>query len=106
MEIDINGLKWKICEDNQLTIKSISDNPNSDNYYFGLCDYTELIIHIDCAQKTEVKAQTLRHELTHAFIFSHGFGDIENFNVETICNFIASYGKQINDIVEDFMKND
>lgn len=39
--------------------------------------------------------RTIRHELTHAFIFSTQCEVPEAFNEEQICEFVAIYGKEI-----------
>ena len=47
------------------------------------------------------KRKVLAHELTHAFVEAYGFFQ-ESFDEEQLCEFIANYSKEINEICDHY----
>lgn len=71
---------------------------------FGLCMFPQqkIILHKDL--KREMKESVLRHELTHAFIFSRGFDSEDKMTREQVCDFVAGVSKRIENIVHLYFK--
>lgn len=58
----------------------------------GLCEKDKARILITKNQPNLLS--TIKHELTHAYIFAYGFDQVE-FDEEVICDFIETYGEKI-----------
>ena len=104
MKTTINGLEWEmtqVCaEDSRLRLS------NGDLCIGTTREYT-LCIAIDKDLPKDVFLQTVRHELTHAFLISTQLVDKkENFTDEEICEFVAKYGAQIEEISQRFMREE
>lgn len=92
----INNLDYTIEEVDEI------NKDNDNNQYLGLIDYVKQKILIVKNLSKEQKKNTLKHELTHAFIWAYGFANLETFNVETICDFVGIYGEQIVSIANEY----
>ena len=88
--IRIHDLKWDICFVDQ-------DDPRmqgSDGEYFGLTVYAQCTILIRTDLPDLLMKRTLRHELTHAVLFSYGL-DGDSMKEEDICCFAEAYMAEI-----------
>ena len=47
-------------------------------------------------------SKTLKHELTHCYIWNYGLYNVSNFNEEMVCDLVSSINDFINDIVVKF----
>ena len=63
---------------------------------FGLTFYKEHKIWIAKELCLDEKIRTLKHELTHCYIWEHGFYNVDFNNEEMICDFVASIYNFIN----------
>lgn len=101
MKIDINGIQWSIIEalptDTRLLI--------NDKLCFGICEYAPKNIIIDKTLKKDVKKQTLRHELTHAFINGFFIDKKETYSEEELAEFVALYSAKICEITDKYISN-
>ena len=52
----------------------------------------------------EQQIKTLKHELTHCFIWSYGMYNVESYNEEFICDLVAASNDFINEVVEKYIK--
>lgn len=107
MKFIINENKWKI---KQVTKQNLLDKYNSENeekstYVFGLTQYSKHEIWINKDMCMEQQINTLKHELTHCYIWSYGLYNIPNYTEEMVCDLVSSINNFINKIVEDFIKN-
>ena len=104
MKTTINGLEWEMvrvpCEDCGLRAKDGTMCVGTTRMY-------GLRIVIDRDLPRSLCLQTVRHELTHAFLMSTQLEDkSENFTDEEICEFVAKYGAQIEEISQGFMREE
>ena len=93
VSIEICDLDWKVILCN-------SDDPkltcNEDNVC-GRCYKVQKLILINDSLSDDLLLRTLTHEITHAFIWSYGFEDV-NFEEEVVCNFIETYATEITEM--------
>ena len=47
---------------------------------------------------------TLKHELTHCYIWAHGMYNVTEFNEEFICDLVSASNDFINEVVEKYKK--
>lgn len=100
MRIKINELNW--------TFETVEENDErlliDNDEVFGITHFKTLeIFVVKNVLNDEVFKRTIRHELTHAYLYSYGFiGSC--MDEEYICNFMEIYGEKIveqtNDIYE------
>lgn len=84
MIITINNFNW-----------NVSFVQSFDKEKFGTTRHlTQEIQVLDSLSREETR-RTLIHELTHAFINSHGFGQIDEWDTEVVCDFISTYADSI-----------
>jgi len=77
--IKINGLVWNIQIDNNMSLD-----------YFGNVDYFEQTININQKIKgNENIKRTIIHEVIHAYLYSYGFTNKDNFELEQMIEFIS-----------------
>ena len=67
----------------------------------GLTFYKEHKIWIARNLCKDEKIRTLKHELTHCYIWENGFYNVDFNNEELVCDFVAS----IHDFIEGVLKN-
>lgn len=106
MEFEINGDTWQIEYKNKDDlIKMYEEQYDEKAYYvFGVTLKAKHKIYIN---EDVIKAQqikTLKHELTHCYIWEYGLYNVPNFNEEMVCDLVSSINDFINNIVERFKK--
>lgn len=91
MNIEINGLEWKIEEvssdDRRLLV--------NDARCAGVTDYILKIVYIDSSLSQPYKRRVLRHELGHVYIDSYLIEKKDLYSEEELVEFLALYGVQI-----------
>lgn len=95
----INNVYYEVIE------CSNNDTALSDSFLLGRTYYFDRKIYINKDLESDKKEETLRHELTHAFIHeTQIINQEENFNYteEMVCEFVAKYGKQIDSICRTY----
>lgn len=106
MKVKINNLEYVIVEesdgDNVFNDKEIDGKPHQMR--LGLTCYVEQKIYIYQHMTRSRKRETLAHELTHAFVEAYGFYNSE-FSEEQLCEFMAKYSKDINDICDQYFES-
>ena len=96
----INNHKWKIKLKHRETMLEIYKQIDKDAYdCFGLTLRQFNMIYINDGLCEEEKIKTLKHELTHCYIWEMGFYYVD-FDEETICEFVASINDFINEIID------
>ena len=66
----------------------------------GLTFYKDHKIWIAEDLHEDEKIRTLRHELTHCYIWENGFYNVDFNNEELICDFVASISGFISEVIE------
>jgi len=104
MKFEINEDIWEIeYMDKDALIKMYEEQYDEKAYFvFGVTQKAQHKIYIN---KDVVKSQqinTLKHELTHCYIWEYGLYNVPNFNEEMVCDLVASINSFINDIVKRF----
>lgn len=99
MQININGLNWTIEEVETRSAELIVNG----NQCFGVCQYLNQRILLDITLKNDKKLQTLKHELTHAFLYCHLINMKESYTEEEVCEFVAMYSQAINEIAQTYI---
>lgn len=92
--IVINGIRWNLLAVDPSN--SILQMPNG-NQAFGCCDNFTHIIYIGKGLSKKNLKKVIRHEITHAFLYSHNIL-LSSKEEETVVEVITNYGPQINKI--------
>ena len=106
MEFVINKDKWRIEEKTKqemVDLYSIQKLPDEQVFYvFGLTDKAHHIIYINNDMTEAQRIKTLKHELTHCYIWEHGLFEVPHFTEEMACDLVASINDFINEVVEKY----
>lgn len=90
----INDINWTVHTE------------DTGNTNIGLTDYRSLDIAVEASLPYEVMYRTLKHELTHAIIYSYGLDQIGKFNQEVVCDFMANYSDMLNRLTQDVLRTE
>ncbi len=89
-DIMINDLNWTVrflpYGDEALV--------SGDDECYGLTEFSKLTINVCDQLPPQLIERTLRHELTHAYLFSNGI-DGDGMDEEAVCNFVEAFGLDI-----------
>lgn len=97
MKFKINNTEWTIEEKDEATI----NNEVKGEGTLGLTIYKTQKIMLLKDQANIIK--TLKHELTHVWLYEYGHNQSEKeFNNENVCEIVASSNDFINEIVEQY----
>ncbi len=100
----INGNTWEVLTISNAEIDNIECN-NGENFIHGTTRYGLNKIFIN--KETPEPLRTLKHELMHVWLYEYGHrADEKQFNEEDICEIVASSNDFINQIVEQFKRED
>lgn len=105
MDIIVNNNKWKIKQIKTFDLLQIyKETYKNDDVVFayGLCKYPEHIIYINMEMCKEQQIKTLKHELTHCYIWEYGLFNVPSFTDEMVCDLVASSNNFINKIVKKY----
>ena len=106
MNVNIGKMVITIEELETEALQKKGNKLDDSSEYLGLFDCREQTIYLDSTLLPIQKRRTLRHELVHAFIFSYGFMNrAQGMDEEGICEFIAVYGSDIEDIVREYFNH-
>lgn len=97
----INNHKWLIEEKPGEELLEIYNKRTGNNSYMcnGLTFYKEHKIWIAKELCEDEKTRTLKHELTHCYIWEMGFYNVEFNYEEVICDFVATIHDFINEVI-------
>ena len=106
MEFKINNDKWTIEEKEKNELKELYEKEMEEKAYFvfGCTQKSQHIIYINKDMCKEQKVKTLKHELTHCYIWEYGLYNVMDINEEVICDIVASSNDFINDIVNKYFE--
>ena len=103
MKFKINGNTWEILTISNTEIDNIEGN-NGENFIHGTTRYGLNKIFIN--EDTPEQVRTLKHELVHVWLYEYGHRpDEKRYNEEDICEIVASSNDFINEIVEQYERN-
>lgn len=108
MKFKINYDEWEIKEKDKNELKELYENDMQEKayYVFGVTVKSEHIIYINKDMCEEQKIRTLKHELTHCYIWEYGLYNVMDINEEVICDIVASSNDFINEVVEQYKNKD
>lgn len=106
MVFEIDNDTWSIeIKDKQTMLSKLNeDRPEEDRYTyaFGVCIYPKHEIWINEDACKEQQIRTLRHELTHCFLWYSGCYNAPSYTEEMVCDIVANSYNFINDIINKF----
>jgi Zn-dependent peptidase ImmA (M78 family) len=103
MKFEINGDIWTILEmTNEELLNKYGEE--DDTFLYGFCEYPTNTIYLVKEQSIQQKKNTLKHELTHCWLFESGYGFRDNYSKEEVCNISACSNHFINTIVKQYNK--
>lgn len=95
MKIKCNNVRYEIIEKEQL------DNKED----VGYTDYQNRQIILKKLDK-DFMVKTLKHELTHVWLYEYGHNqDEKEFNNEDVCEIVASSNDFINEAIEQYIQH-
>ena len=105
MKFKINNNNWEIKEKDKQTLldKYNSNHEDSALFVFGMCIYSEHEIWINKDMCKEQKIRTLKHELTHCYMWSYGLYNVPHFTEEMACDLVESINDFINEVVKEYV---
>ncbi len=99
MKFKINGTEWII----KIVDEATMNNEMKNNGYLGSTTYKTQEILLLENQANILK--TLKHELTHVWLWEYGHNQHEKeFNFEDICEIVAGSNNFVNEIVDKIKK--
>jgi hypothetical protein len=104
MKFIINNDNWEIKELNKDKMRELWNKiTGEDTCVFGLTVKTSQIIYICSDICEQQKIKTLKHELTHCYIWEYGlyYADMDE---EMVCEIVAKSNDFINEIVKLYIK--
>ena len=105
MKFTINSDEWiiKLVSKNTILEKYKTEFEETP-YCFGLTLYPIHEIWLNKEMCEEQLIKTLKHELTHCYIWEFGFSQLPNFTEEIVCDLVMSSNDFINNIISNFRK--
>lgn len=105
MDFTINGRHWCIKElEQDKILKLYQAEYDNATYCFGMTKYPQQTIYINKDMCSEVKKQTLYHELMHCYLFSY-LHEASEFGLEAVCDISANSHNIIHEIATEYFKN-
>ena len=106
MKFTINNDEWQIEEKSKDELKELYEKETQEKTYFvfGVTIKSAHIIYINKDMCESQKIKTLKHELTHCYIWEFGLYNVIDINEEVICDIVASSNDFINEIIEQYKK--
>lgn len=102
MKFKINNDHWEIKEIDKDKMRELWKKiTDEDTCVFGLTIKTSQIIFLNSDICKEQRIKTLKHELTHCYIWEYGLY-YTNADEETICEIVAKSNDFINEIVNKY----
>lgn len=106
MEFKINGDKWTIQSKSKEEMKEMYEAekyPDEEVFFvFGVTNKAMHCIYINKDMHPEQQIKTLKHELTHCFIWNYALFNVPHYTEEMVCDLVASSNDFINEIVEKY----
>lgn len=105
MEFKINNRTWRIEEKSKQELINMYNEQYEEAAYFvfGLTLRPKHLIYINKEMCKDQKIKTLKHELTHCYIWEYGLYNVPNFNEEMVCDLVSSSNDFINEVVNQYL---
>lgn len=102
----VNKSTWRIYEYDAETVKKEYNARHDDDcyYLFGITRYPEHEIWLNKDVCMDQKIRTLKHELTHCYIWSYGLYYVPHYTEEMVCDLVSSINDFINTIVDIYLR--
>jgi len=104
LEFEINNDKWLIEEKSKEELKELYKEDEEVYFVFGVTIKPQHVIYINKDMCEEQKIKTLKHELTHCYIWEYGLYNVVDVNEEIICDLVACSNDFINKIIKQYKK--
>ena len=103
-DFNINNSTWKVIEKEkkELLDKYNKEHEDEATFVFGLTSYSNHEIWINEEMCIEQKINTLKHELTHCYIWSYGLYNAPHYTDEMVCDIVSSINDFINEVVTKY----
>jgi Zn-dependent peptidase ImmA (M78 family) len=72
--------------------------------YIGIAYHETGHICISNRMKPALMRRTVAHEITHAYMYAHGFSDIKDFKDEDVCEILTAFAEAIFRDTDEVMK--
>lgn len=107
MKFEINKDLWEIEEIKADQLKEMYEKQMEEKayYVFGVTQKSEHKIYINKDLCETQKIKTLKHELTHCYIWEYGLYNVMDINEEVICDIVACSNDFINEVVEQYIQD-
>ena len=113
LKIKILGQVWAIFEEPSYVVqdryKALCTEQNipwdENSYILGFTDKTRREIYLNGQPCLEEKRKTLKHELTHCFLWVTG-GNYNEYSEEAVCDIVAACSEFIEDTIEFYFDID
>lgn len=104
MKFKINNDEWTIEEMDGDKLKEMYEKNTEEKTYFtfGVTIKSKHLIYINKDMCKQQKIKTLKHELTHCYIWEYGLYNVMDVNEEVICDLVACSNDFINEVVENY----
>ncbi len=105
MKFEINKTEWEIIEvDKEKLLEEYKKSVNEEACFaFGLTIFPTHQIWINKDMCFDQQVRTLKHELTHVFIYSYGMFNVPHYTEEMVCDLVASINSFINDVIKEYV---
>lgn len=88
----------------ELLDKYNSGHDQKAYFTFGVTLFPEHEIWVNQDMCVDQQIKTLKHELTHCYIWCYGMYNITEYNEEFICDLVSASNDFINEVVEKYKK--
>ena len=97
MNFTMNGIEWNVYK-----VPAYSDllRRSDNSYTVGMCDFPKRCIFLCDKLKGRFLRKVFIHEVCHSAVFSYEI-EIDIMQEEFLCDFIATYGDEIFDVVDN-----
>ena len=103
MEFRINNDEWVIKQQDKQTLIDKYNSENEEcNFVFGVTLYAKHEIWINREMCFDQQIKTLKHELTHCYIWNYGLYNVPHYNEEMVCDLVSSINDFINEVVNEY----
>lgn len=107
MKFEINKDLWEIEEIKADQLKEMYEKQMEEKayYVFGVTQKSKHKIYINKDLCEAQKIKTLKHELTHCYIWEYGLYNVMNINEEVICDIVACSNDFINEVIGQYIQD-
>ena len=97
MTFYMNSIQWNVYK---VPANSYELTRSDGSITVGMCDFSKKSIFLCDKLKGQFLRKVFIHEVCHSAVFSYGL-ELDIMQEEFLCDFIATYGDEIFDVVDD-----